>query len=115
MPQVERVCFTCDLSYMCPIFCNNRDLKITFMENGKPQTLYLFAIKTKSLTVKCFTYTIYLEDRKLRTETLHLTTKTWRLIRNDCSLQLDVCRFYNWMARQACNGSLQTSNVNSNV
>ena len=39
--------------------------------------------KTKSLTVKCFTYTIYLKDRKLRTETLCLTTETLRLILND--------------------------------
>ena len=35
------------------------------------------------------------------------------------SLTFDLCRltfaFYNWTARQAHSGSLQTSNVNSNV
>ena len=62
------------------------------------------------MTVKCFTYMIFLKDRKLRTETLCLTTETWRLMSNDfllktCSLIFDLCRFtfafYNWTARQA--------------
>ena len=43
----------------------------------------LFAIKTKSLTVKCITYRIYSKYRKLRIETPCLTTETWRLILND--------------------------------
>ena len=38
----------------------------------------LLAIKTKLLTVKCLTYTIYLEDRKLCTEEFCLTTETWQ-------------------------------------
>ena len=41
------------------------------------------ALRQKSLTVKCFIYRIYLKDRELRTETLYLTTGTWRLISND--------------------------------
>ena len=36
----------------------------------------LFAIKTKSLTGKCFTYTIYSKDRQRRTETGYSTTET---------------------------------------
>ena len=59
-----------------------RDLKIDVY--GKRLTSHtLFAIKTKLLTVKCFTYTIYSKERKRRTETLCLTTETWRLILND--------------------------------
>ena len=45
----------------------------------------LFALKTKTFTVKCFTYTIYY--RKLRTETLCLATETWRLISDDFLLR----------------------------
>ena len=60
----------------------NRDLKIVVY--GKRLTSdTLFAIKTKSLTVKCFTYRIYLKYRKLRIQTLCLTTETWRLIQSD--------------------------------
>ena len=53
----------------------NRHLKIAVY--GKRLTSdTLFAVKTKPLTVKCFTYTIYSNDRKRRTETLCLTTVT---------------------------------------
>ena len=67
-----------------------RDLKIDVY--GKRLTSdTLFAIKTKSLTVKCFTYRIYSKYRKLHTETLCLIIETWRLILNDFLLtQLDV-------------------------
>ena len=43
----------------------------------------LFAIKTKSLTVKCITYRIYSKYRNQRIDTPCLTTETWRLILND--------------------------------
>ena len=60
----------------------NRDLKIIVY--GKRLTSdTLFAIKTKSVTVKCITYRIYSKYRKLRIETPCLTTETWRLILND--------------------------------
>ena len=62
----------------------------------------LFAIKTKSLTVECFTYRIYSKYRKLHTETLCLTIETWRLI-------FFTSAFYNWTVRQTHSGSLQTS------
>ena len=88
----------------------SRDLKIVVY--GKRLTSdTLFAIKTKSLTVKCFTYRIYLKYRKLRIQTLCLITETWAYV--------DLCRltfaFYNWTARQAYSRSMQTSNVNTNV
>ena len=52
-----------------------RDLKIDVY--GKRLTSdTLFAIKTKSLTVKCFTYGIYSKYRELRIETLCLRTET---------------------------------------
>ena len=61
---------------------NNRDLKIVVY--GKRLTSdTLFAIKTKSLTVKCFTYRIYSKYLKLRIETPCLSTETWRLMLND--------------------------------
>ena len=100
----------------------NRDLKGDVY--GKRLTSY---IKTKSLAVKCFTYKIYSRDRKPRTETLCLTTETenWRLILNDFSVYIAwrfTCAvwcfktFYNGTARQLSqSGSLQASNVNSNV
>ena len=51
----------------------------------------LLAIKTKSLAVKCITYGIYSKYRKLRIDTLCLTTETWRLMLNDFLLtELDV-------------------------
>ena len=54
---------------------NSRDLKIVLY--GKRLTSdTLFAIKTKSLTVKCITYRIYSKYRKLRIETPCLTTET---------------------------------------
>ena len=60
---------------------NIRDLKIDVY--GKRLTSdTLFAITTKCLTMKCFTYTIYSKDCKLRTETLCLITDTLRLILN---------------------------------
>ena len=63
---------------------NNRDVKIDVY--GKRLTSdTLFAIKTISLTVKCFIYRIYSKKRKHRTETLRLTTVTWWLILNDFS------------------------------
>ena len=43
----------------------------------------LFAIKTKSLTMKYITYRIYSKYRKLSMETPCLTTETWRLTLND--------------------------------
>ena len=43
----------------------------------------LFAVKTKPLTVKCFTYTIYSNDQKRRTEILCFTAVTWWMISND--------------------------------
>ena len=59
-----------------------RDLKIVVY--GKRLTSdTLYAKKTKSLTVKCFTCRIYSKYRKLRIETPCLTTETWRLILND--------------------------------
>ena len=68
-----------------PIY-NYRDLKIVVY--GKRLTSdTLLAIKTKSLTVKYITYRIYSKYRKLRIETLCLTTETWRLILNDFVLK----------------------------
>ena len=64
-----------------------RDLKIAVY--GKLLILNtLFAIKTKSLTVKCFTYKNYSKYRKRRTETLCLATETWRLIFDDFSAHI---------------------------
>ena len=58
------------------------DLKIVVY--GKRLTSNtLFAIKTKSLTVKCITYGIYSKCRKLRIDAPCLTTETWRLMSND--------------------------------
>ena len=37
--------------------------------------------------MKCLTNTIYLKDRKLRTETRYLTTETWRLTSHDFLLR----------------------------
>ena len=55
--------------------CGNRDLKIVVY--GKRLTSdTLFAIKTKSLTVKCITNRIYSKYRKLRIDTPCLTTET---------------------------------------
>ena len=59
------------------ICCPNsiRDLKIVVY--GKRLTSdTLFAIKIKSLTVKCITYRIYSKYRKLRIDTPCLTTET---------------------------------------
>ena len=58
-------------------------LRLSFAANGWRQTQSLFAIKTKSLTVKCIAYRIYSKYRKLRIETPCLTAETWRLILND--------------------------------
>ena len=58
---------------------NNRDLKVVVYRKRLTSDT-LFAIKTNSLTVKYFTYRIYLKYRKLRIQTLCLTTETWRLI-----------------------------------
>ena len=51
----------------------------------------LFAIKAKSLTAKCFTYTIYSKDGKCRTMIFCLTTETWRLMVIDFSSHM-ACR-----------------------
>ena len=61
---------------------HDTDLKIVVY--GKRLTSdTLFAIKTKSLTVKCITYRIDSKYRKLRIDTPCLTTETWRLMLND--------------------------------
>ena len=58
-------------------FKSIRDLKIV-VYSKRLTSETLFAIKTKSLTVKCITYGIYSKYRKLRIDTL--TTETRRLI-----------------------------------
>ena len=65
-----------------PLFACIRDLKIVVYSKRLTSDT-LFAIKTKSLAVKCITYRIYSKYRKLSMETPCLTTETWRLILND--------------------------------
>ena len=80
-PTTSRVLLNV-LPTLATLVRDTRDLKIVVY--GKRLTSdTLFAIKTKSLTVKCFAYRIYSKYRKLRIQTLCLTTETWRLILND--------------------------------
>ena len=59
-------------------------LSVPLRKRRKSDTL--FAINTKSLTMKCFTSMNNLfKDRKRRTETLYLITEIWRLILRDFS------------------------------
>ena len=63
-----------------------------FVDGERLTSNTLFAIKTKSLTAKCFTYTIYSKDRKRGTMIFCLTTETnWCLMVIDFSTHTD-CR-----------------------
>ena len=61
--------------------CTLETLRLTFQQRLISDSL--FAIKTKSLTVKCSKYSIYSKYRKLGIETHCLTTETLCLILND--------------------------------
>ena len=70
------------LFHFGPLFGCIRDLKIVVYSKRLTSDT-LFAIKTKSLTMKYITYRIYSTYRKLSMETPCLTTETWRLTLND--------------------------------
>ena len=63
--------------------CTLETLRLTFQQTANTVSDTLFAIKTKSLTVKCSEYRIYSKYQKLGIETHCLTTETLCLILND--------------------------------